>query len=118
MDELIVTKPLNRRVNVDVEALAKSINEDMASPDPEIRKAAREQAIKIELLNQKDDQHRDVIGMDERRNRILALLGTGATGSDRLEAQSNGKEIARISHSKPPSRKPARKNKGRKPRQA
>ena len=118
MDELIVTKPLTRRVNVDVEALAKSINEDMASADPDIRKAAREQAIKIELLNQKDDQHRDIIGMDERRNRILALLGTGATGPDRLEAQSSGKEVARLGNSKPSSPKPAGKNKGRKPRQA
>ena len=117
MNELIVTKPVSRRVNVDVELLAKSINKDMDSPDAEIRKAAREQAIKIELLNQKDEQHRDIIGMDERRNRILALLGSGTAGPDRLEAQSSGAGNARLSDSKSPPRKPAGKNKGRKPRQ-
>jgi hypothetical protein len=117
MDELIVTKPVNRRVAVNVDLLASSVNKDMDSADPEIRKAAREQAIKIELLNQKDEQHRDIIGMDERRNRILALLGGGTTGPDRLEAQPGGKRVARLGNSKSPSRKPARKNKGRKPRQ-
>ncbi len=118
MDELIVTKPVNRRVAINVELLAESINRDMESPDPDIRKAAREQAIKIELLNQKDEQHRDIIGMDERRNRILALLGSGPAGPDRLETKSDGAGNARISNSKPSPRKPTGKNKGRKPRQA
>ena len=114
MDELIVTKPLSRRVNVDVEALAKSINKDMASADPDIRKAAREQAIKIELLNQKDEQHRDIVGMDERRNRLLALLGTRAAGPNSVEAQSSGAGGACIGNSKPSPDKPSRKAKGRK----
>ncbi len=118
MDELIVTKPVTRRVAVDVNLLAESINEDMRSGDPDIRKAAREQAIKIELLNQKDDQHRDVIGMDERRNRILALLGGGATGQDSFEAGASGKKVARVGNSKPSPPKPNRKNKRGKPRSA
>jgi hypothetical protein len=115
MDELIVTKPASRRVAVSVDLLATSINKDMESPDPDIRKAAREQAIKIELLNQKDEQHRDIVGMDERRNRLLALLGTGAAGHDRVEAKSSGAGNARISNSKSPPNKPGRKAKGRKP---
>lgn len=117
MNEIIVTKPVQRRVPVDLKKLAESINSDLNSADPEVRKAARADAIKAELLNQKDEQHRDTINLDERRNRILALLESGATGQNRLEVKSRRKAITGGSDKPASQRRATSKNKGRKSRQ-
>ena len=116
METAIITKPADRRVAVDLKKLANSINKDLEDSDPEVRKAARADAIKAELLNQKDEQHRDTINMDERRNRILALLESGSAGQDRLETQPRRKAITGGSDKPASPRRATAKNKGRKAR--
>lgn len=92
-----------------------NVIEDPMSTVREVTAAAKA-LMAAEAQNQSDEQHHDD-RMDEGRNRILDLLGADGAGTNRLEAQSSGKEVARLGNSKSPSRKPTRKNKGRKPRQ-
>jgi hypothetical protein len=107
---------VRRRWSIDTDKAAKTVNEALSSEDERIRMRAAGIAAVMEGQNQRDEQHFDSVNMDERRNRILALLGRTGPNQGPLVIEQSGSGVISGSDPDTPSDKPSRKAQRRKPK--